>query len=90
MNPIMCFLGPGPMEKPLGAARTGNLQSFSLATCHHPLAPLPISLLVSPPKRDKGAESLLWVIKNMHVDPLQGSPPPRILGGQLRSLSFPG
>lgn len=37
----------------------------------------------------KGAESLLWVIRDMHVDPLPGTPSPWVPGGQLCFSPFP-
>lgn len=75
-------------EKPLGPARTRNLWSHSLVPPYFPHTPFLISLLVSPPKRDEGSDSLLRAIKDRHVNPFPGSSLPRIPGGQLCSHHF--
>lgn len=53
MRLMMCLLGLRPVEKPPGVARIGSLWSFSPAPLHRPHAPSPISLFVSPPKRER-------------------------------------
>lgn len=78
MRLMMCLLGLRPVEEPPGVARARNHWSFSPALRHRPHAPPP-----------KGAESLLWVIRDMHVDPFPGTPSPWVPGGQLCFSPFP-